>query len=161
MNSALLRATPRRKVGRIKVMEPVTTTPVTLADSRWMQDSSSPLRSSVSVVSLSSARGWLIAKIWSSGKASLAAPSLFARCLATLFSMPWTALRLLWYASPPKAMVPEEKTVSKAIPVGSTGIARAAAAAVAAAAEVLRPEWVALVGIVLLEGGLGDESVLL
>ena len=70
--------------------------------------------------------------------------------------MPWTALRLLWYASPPRAMVPEEKTVSKAIPVGSTGIARAAAAA-----EVLRPEWLALVGIVLLEEGFGDESVLL
>ena len=138
-------------------MEPVTATPVMLAARRRMQDFSSTFRSSVPVVSLSSVRGWLIAKIWlPEEEASLATPGLFARCLATLFSMPWTALRLLWYASPPKAMVPEEISVSKAIPVGSTGTARAAAAA-----EVLRPEWLALVGILLLDEGLGDESVLL
>ena len=51
--------------------------------------------------------------------------------------------------------------MSKAIPVGSTGTARAAAAAVAAAAEVFRPEWLALVEIALLEEGLGDGSLLL
>ena len=51
--------------------------------------------------------------------------------------------------------------MSKAIPVGSTGTARAAAAAVAAAAEVFRPEWLALVGIRLLEEGVDDESLVL
>ena len=91
----------------------------------------------------------------------MAAPDLFARCLATLSSMRLTALRPLWYARPPKAMVPEETTVSKAIPVGSTGTARAAAAAVVAAAEVFRPEWLALVGIVLLKMGVGDEPLVL
>ena len=47
--------------------------------------------------------------------------------------------------------------MSKAIPVGSNGTATAAAAVVAAAAEVLWPEWLALVWIALLEEGFGDE----
>ena len=58
-------------------------------------------------------------------------------------------------------MVPEPTAMRMAIPVESNGTATRAAVAVAAEAEVFRPEWLGLAGILLLEEGGGGRSLLL
>ena len=56
------------------------------------------------------------------------------------------------------ATVPNRTVVKIADPEGSNGTASAAVMAVAAAAEVFRPERCALVEIMISEDGVGDED---